>query len=312
MKTAQITNYGHADAVQIADVPVPEITNDNQVVIEIYAASLNPYDTKVREGDMQKFMPLDLPFTLGGDIAGIVTKVGASVTHVAPGDKIYGEAGVSMHASGAFAEYAVTAGENIARMPENTDFNEASALPLIGASAIQALHEHIALKPGQKILIQGGSGNIGAAAIQIAKHIGAYVIATAPTEAVEEVRILGADEVIDYKTQDFSQLVHGMDAVFDTVGDAVFTRSFTTLRPGGIAVTMSATVDNDAAARQQIRAIGQFTSATTAHLDILRELVEQGIVTPRIADIFPLAQVTQAFTVREQSGIFGKIVLRIR
>ena len=310
MKAVRINEYGDPSVVVIDEVAMPA-PSEGQVLVEVCASSLNPFDTAVRSGYMKEAIPLQLPVTLGGDIAGIVAKVGQGVTEYAIGDKVYGQASVVAGNSGAFAEFAATKSSQVAKAPSNLDFYEASSLPLVGVSALQALTEHVHLQPGQKILIQGGSGGIGSIAIQIAKHLGAYVAATAPTESVEMVKKLGADEIIDYKTQDFTEIVHNYDAVFDTVGGDIFQKSLGSLRQGGMAVSMIAHVDEAIAKKHSVTAITQKTSVTTEQLNKLTELIEKGVVTAHIAELFPLQQIQQAFEARE-GGAQGKIVLKIK
>ncbi|HTE22311.1 MAG TPA: NADP-dependent oxidoreductase [Candidatus Limnocylindria bacterium] len=310
MKAAQFKQYGDPSVVVVTEADKPTV-GQGQVLVEVRAASLNPWDTAVRQGGAKDFMPLELPVTAGGDLAGIVTEAGPDVTQFAVGDKVYGGAGVP-GGSGAFAQFAVADAGHIAKAPVSLDFTQAAALPLVGSSAVQALTEHLQLQSGQKILIHGGSGGIGSIAVQIAKHIGAYVATTVPTEALELAKQLGADEVIDYKTQDFTQLIRDYDAVFDTVGGEVFEKSLSVLRPGGTAVSMLGKVDESTAKEQNVTAITQSTRATTERLDKLTGLVEQGAVQPSIGKIFPLDQVQEAFQARESGKVTGKVVLKVK
>lgn len=311
MKAAQITEYGDASVVQVNDVPVPVVAA-GQVLVEVHASSLNPFDTTLRAGYMKDSMPLQLPVTLGGDVAGVVTSLGDGVDGVAVGDAVYGQAIAVAGNSGAFAEFAATKASQIAAMPATLSFEEAAALPLVGSSAVQALRHHIKLQSGQKIFIHGGAGGIGSLAIQIAKHIGAYVAATATGENVDFVKSLGADEVIDYKTQDFAEVLQGYDAVYDTVGHDDFAKSLDILKPGGIAVSMIAQPDEAKAAERGVTAMMQFTQVTTQVLDELRELVDAGVVHPQINQVFPLERIQEAFVARENSNGRGKVVLGIK
>lgn len=310
MRAAQIEHYGDPSVVSIRDVPVPQPT-EGQVLVQIHAASLNPFDTMVRAGYLKDSIPLELPATLGGDIAGVVSAIGSGVTDFTVGDKVYGQANVVAGNSGAFAEYAVTDANQVGRMPQNTDFLQAASLPLVGVSALQALVTHLNLQPEQKVVIHGGAGGIGAVAIQIAKHIGAYVATTATGDSMDHVSRLGADQVIDYKTSDFATILHDYDAVFDTVGGDDFTKSLATLKEGGLAVSMTAQADEAAARSHNITALTQSTHVTTTALDALRQLVEAGVVTPHVGKTYPLTQVAEAFTARESGAVRGKIVLMI-
>lgn len=311
MKAAQITEYGDASVVHVVetDKPTPKA---GQVLVEVHASSLNPFDTTVREGYMKDVIPLKFPVTLGADIAGIVTEVGDGVTGVVVGDKVYGQANVVAGNSGAFAEFAATAAEQVAKAPSNVDMQQAASLPLVGVSALQGLTEHLNVQSGQKIFIHGGAGGIGTVAIQIAKHLGAYVATTASGEGLEYVKKLGADEVIDYKTQDFTEVVRDYDAVFDLVGKDDFSKSLTVLKHGGIAVSLIAQPDEAKATQLGVTALNQGTKVTTAKLDALRELIESNVVTPHIAKTYSLDQISEAFTAREDGSVTGKIVIAIR
>ncbi|HAC56491.1 TPA: NADPH:quinone reductase [Candidatus Saccharibacteria bacterium] len=309
MKAAQIATYGDSSVIKVVDINRPTVS-EGTVLVEVHASSLNPFDTTVREGHVKAMMP-PLPVTLGGDIAGIVLEVGAGVTTISPGDNVYGQAAAIAGNSGAFAEYAVTKASQIATMPTNLDFKAAASLPLVGVSAWQALNEHINLQPGQKIFIHGGAGGIGTVAIQIAKSIGAYVITTATGDGLQLVEQLGADELIDYKQQDFTDALHDLDAVFDTVGGDDFSKSLAVLRQGGIAVSMIAQPDTDTATELGVTALMQQTTVTTEKLAALRDLVEGGRVTPQIGRVFALDDIQAAFTSREAGSINGKVVIEI-
>lgn len=309
MRAAQINEYGDPSVIKINGIEKPT-AGDRQVLIEAHASSINPFDSKLRSGKMQDSISLSFPVTLGGDIAGVVTKVGQNVTDFAPGDKVYGQAAAVAGNSGAFAEFATTSVGQIAPMPNNLDFKQAASLPLVGVSAVQALTEHINLQKGQKIFITGGSGGIGTIAIQIAQHIGAYVATTVPTEGVEAAKQLGADEVIDYKTQDFAELLQGYDAVYDLVGNE-FDKTLRILKKGGVAVTMVAQPNEKLAAELGVSVIGQSTAVTTKRLTKLARLVEAGVVKAQIDAVFSLDNIAEAFASKESGTTVGKIVIEI-
>ena len=310
MRAAQISAYGDAAAVIINEVAQPK-AGAGQVVVAVRASSLNPFDTVVRAGYMKDMIPLELPVTLGGDIAGEVVEVGAGVTTVAMGDHVYGQANVVAGNSGAFAEFAATSAGQVAASPAGLTFEQAAALPLVGVSAWQALVVHLQLQAGQKIFIHGGGGGIGAAAIQLAKHLGAHVATTATGEDLEYVRSLGADEVIDYKSEDFLEQVSGYDAAFDTVGGDDFTKMLGALRAGGTAVSMIAPADEAKAGELGVTAMMQSTQVTSEALAELTKLVEAGVITVRIAQVFPLDQVVAAFEARESGQLHGKVVIAV-
>lgn len=312
MKAAQINEYGGIDVVHVAsDAPKPAPADD-QVLIEVHAASINPFDFKVRKGFMQQMKPLDFPATLGGDIAGVVVEVGKNVSRFRVGDRVYGSANVFGGGSGAFAEYAVTGEKRIAKMPESLDFTQAAALPLTGLSALQVLENHMQLQSGQKILIHGGAGGIGTMAIQIAKHLGAYVATTVSAKSVDYAKQLGADEIIDYKDQKFEELLSDFDAVFDTVGGETYDNSFKVLKKGGILVSMVQPPKEDLAAQYGVRALYQSTSINTEDLEKLAKLVAEGVIKPEVDKMFSLDQIQDAFRAQEEGHPKGKIIVKIR
>lgn len=311
MKAAQIDRYGDASVMHVNDIPRPS-PRRGQVLVEVHAASLNPFDTTIRNGSMKDSIPLDFPATIGGDLAGIVIETSEDVKDIIVGEAVYGQAYVVGGNSGAFAEYAVTAASRLARSPAGLTFTEAASLPLVGVSAFQALTEHLSIKPGHKLFIHGGAGGIGTVAIQIAKHIGAHVATTATGEGAAYAKTLGADEVIDYKAQDFAEVIKDFDAVFDTVGGDDFNKSLRILKRGGRGVSMIAPPDENVAHELGVVALMQGTHVTTGALNALTSLVEQGIVTPHVGRIYPLEGIQEAFVARESGTVHGKIVLKLR
>lgn len=310
MKAAQISEYGDPSVIKISEVDKP-VPKPGQVLVEVHASSVNPFDAKLRAGYMQDHIPLQFPFTIGGDIAGVVTELGEGVDSVVVGDKIYGSAAGVAGNTGAIAEYAATRADQIAKAPTNVDFNAAASIVLVGVSALQALTDELSLQSDQKIFIHGGAGGIGSIAIQIAKHIGAYVATTATGEGIAFVKQLGANEVVDYQTQDYTELLHDYDAVFDTVGDD-FTKTLNVLKRGGTAVSMIAQADEATANQLGVSAKTQATHVTTEILDKLRELVESGHTTPQVGQVFTLDETEQAYTVWESGSVHGKVVIQIK
>ncbi|HKR81847.1 MAG TPA: NADP-dependent oxidoreductase [Candidatus Saccharimonadales bacterium] len=309
MKAAQISEYGHADKIQIVEVAKPSV-KPGGVLVEVHAASVNPWDIRVREGAVKDLLGMQLPVTLGGDFAGIVQEVGDGVDHLKRGDNVYGQAQASARNSGALAEFAVTQGREVARMPRNVDFVTAAVAPLTGLSAVQVIMGHMQLHAGQKILIHGGAGGIGTIAIQIAKHLGAYVAATATGDGIAYVRSLGADEVIDYKTQNFEAL-HDFDAVYDTVGGSTYERSFKVVHRGGMIVSMVEQPNENLMNQYGVTAIHQLTQTSIESLDTLTKLIEDGAVTIHVDKVFPLEQVQQAFQALETGSVKGKVAVSI-
>src|SRR5215208_7699994 len=239
MKAAQITRYGNtSEVIEIRQTSTPNLS-PGKVLVEVKAAGINPIDWKIRQGYMKQMIHLQFPSTLGMDFSGVIIQVGEDVSSdLKQGNEVYGQAGVPSGGSGAFSELALANATSIAHKPKRLSHEETAALPLVGVSAWQALIEYIGLSNGQKILIHGGAGGIGSIAIQLAKNLGAHVATTVSTDDKQFVQELGADEIIDYKTQTFEDIVHDCDAVFDTIGGETYTRSFRVLSKGGIIVSM--------------------------------------------------------------------------
>jgi len=279
------------------------------VIVEVHAASINPFDQKIRSGFFKEDIPLTFPAVLGGDFSGEVIEVAEGITEYKLGDEIYGSASILNGGSGSFAEVATVNTVNSAYKPSNLSFEEAASIPLVGSSAIQALEKHIMLKKGQKILIHGGAGGIGSIAIQLAKYIGAYVATTVSENDKKFVIDLGADEAIDYKNQKFEDIVSDYDAVFDNVGGDTVDRSFKVLKKGGIIVSMLGEPKKELAEEYGVRTIGQGTDTVVPYLERLRELVEDGKIKPIIDKIFPMEQVKEAFNYQEKNHPRGKVVL---
>ncbi|HSX29546.1 MAG TPA: NADP-dependent oxidoreductase [Candidatus Saccharimonadales bacterium] len=309
MKAARITEYGDPSVMVVTDIDKPEPGN-GQVLVRVHASSINPFDSKLRSGMFKDMIPLHLPAVLGGDIAGEVVALGGGVDSFAVGDKVFGQAAAVAGNSGAFAEFAATKAGQIAKMPDNLSFTEAASLPLVGVSALQALTEHIKLTAGQTILIIGGSGGIGSIAVQIAKHIGARVVTTATGDGVAMAKQLGADEVIDYKTQDYTQKLHDVDAVFDTAGQNV-DAALRVLKKGGTLVSMVAPPNEALAKELGVTAMVQGTNVTTESLNKLSELVAKGVVTPHVDKVYKLDAIVEAFKAKENGVVLGKVVIEV-
>lgn len=301
MKAAQINGYGDKDVLGIKDAPKPK-AGKGQVLVEVRAAGVNPFDVKVREGAVRQMAELDFPATLGGDFAGVV---------VGTGEAVYGQAG-ALSGQGSFAEYVPVKTSQLALKPASLDFVAAAGLPLAGVSAYQALVDHMDVQKGQKILIHGGAGGIGSIAIQLAKHLGAYVAATASAKDADFVKDLGADEVIDYQTQDFAELVKDYDGAFDTVGGATNAKSYKVLKPGGSLVSMSAQPDDKLVDRYSVQYTAQFTRVTTERLEALAKLVDEGSIKPHVDKVFPLDQAPEALEYQRTGKPRGKVIIEIR
>lgn len=311
MKAVQIKDYGHSDAIEIVDIEKP-VVEPGKVVVQVYAASLNPFDTMVREGHARQMAELSMPATLGADLAGVITDVGSDVTSLNVGDKVYGQSMALTGNSGALAEFAVTSADRVAVAPSNLSLQEAASLPLVGVSALQALTEHIQPQQGEKLFILGASGGIGSAAIQIAKNLGLYVAAGVKGDKAAYVTGLGADVAIDTTPQDYTEALKDYDYVLVLASGPGWDKLFSAVKAGGVLVSLVGRPDEAAAAAHQATGFGQMTDTTATQLNALRELVERGIVTPQVAQVFPLQEARQAFDKREAGGVDGKIVVEIK
>jgi alcohol dehydrogenase len=311
MKAAQINSYGPKDAIKTAnDAPKPQ-AQEGQVLIEVHAAGVNPFDWKLREGYMKEFIPLKFPATLGGDFAGIISEIGEGVSGLNVGDEVYGSANAA-GGQGSFAEFTPANADQTARKPKSVDFTVAAALPLAGTSAYQALVEHAKLQHGQKVLIHGGAGGIGTFAIQIAKNLGAYVSTTASSDDSEFVKSLGADEFIDYKSQKFEDLLKDYDVVFDTVGGETYKKSYKVLKPGGVLVSMLEQPDEELGSKYKVQAIAQQSRPTTERLTELAKLVDDGSIKVNVEKVFPLEQASGALASLQEGIHRGKVVIQVK
>jgi NADPH:quinone reductase-like Zn-dependent oxidoreductase len=311
MRAAQINDYGDKNVLAYTEDATKPTLAAGQVLVEAYAAGVNPFDYKVRSGQARMMAELHFPATLGGDVAGVVTEVGEGVTGFEVGQEVYGQAN-ALSGQGSFAEFVPVKSDSIAPKPANIDFVTAAALPLVSVSAYQALVDTLHLLAGQRILIHGGAGGIGASAIQIAKHLGAYVITTAGPDDLDYVRSLGADEAIDYTSQKFEEVAHDMDAVYDTVGGETYQRSFVTLKVGGQIVSMVEQPNEELATKYNVKASLQFSKPTPERLAAITHLVEAGDLNVTIDKTFPLEQASEAVEYLHSSHHRGKVVIKIK
>src|ERR687897_2621159 len=271
MKSIQIKKYGGNEVVEVnKKASVPSISS-GKVLVNVKASGVNPVDWKIREGYMQQIIQLQFPSILGMDFSGVVEQIGEVNSDASAdfeqGDEVYGQASISSGGSGAYAELALANKDSIAHKPKTLNHIEAAGLPLVGVSAWQGIVENIGLSKDQKILIHGGAGGIGSISIQLAKHLGAYVATTVSTDDKQFAKELGADEIIDYKTQTFEELIRDYDAVFDTVGGETYSRSFKVLkRGGGIIVSMLEQPVQELMDQFDVKAVYQFTQVNRERL----------------------------------------------
>ncbi len=311
MKAAQIKKYGGPEVIEISQVEKPKV-GIGQVLVKVYASSVNPFDIAIIKGYVAKMTDSKLPMVIGLDVAGVVCQVGEGIDNFVVGNKVYGQGSLLAGATGAFAEFVATPADIVAKMPSNLDFNQAAAIVLTGVSAVQALLKHFNLQSNQKILIHGGAGGIGTMAIQIAKSIGAYVVTTATGDGIEYVKKLGADEIIDYKSQKFQEVLSDYDAVFDTVGGEVYTKSFKVLKEGGIIVSMLEQDKENLSEKYKVTAISQFTKVNAEHLNISTDFIENKGVRVYIDKVFDFDKIRNAFEYKEKEDVLGKIVVQIK
>jgi alcohol dehydrogenase len=316
MKSIQIRGYGGNDVVEVKKTAsVPNISS-GKVLVNVKASGVNPVDWKIREGYMQQLIQLQFPSTLGMDFSGVVEQIG-KVNGDAPvdfkqGDEVYGQASVLTGGSGAFAELALANKDSIAHKPKTLNHLEAAALPLVGVSAWQALVEHIGLSKEKKILIHGGAGGIGSVSIQLAKHLGAYVATTVSTNDKQFVQELGADQIIDYKKENFEDVVHDYDAVFDTVGGDTYKRSFRVLKKdNGMIVSMLEQPNSKLMNQYGIKAVFFFTQVNRQRLTKLAEWVDQNNIKVNIDETFSLDEAAKPLDYQKEIHPRGKVVLTV-
>lgn len=311
MKAAQINKYGAGDAVEINQNAADPILSAGKILVQVRAAGVNPIDWKIREGYLSQMLPLKFPATLGGDFSGIIKELGEGVSGMKPGDSVYGQASILAGGSGSFAAFATADAKTVSLKPDKLSFGEAAALPLAGASALQAITEHINLQKGQKILIHGGAGGIGSYAVQIAKHLGAFVATTSLREDEEYLKKLGADQTIDYQNETFENILQNYDAVFDTVGGDAYLKSFPVLKKDGIILSMTEQPKAELTSKYHVKAVAQATEINQARLEKLTELVERGILRVFVSKTFPLAEAAAALGYLKTKHSRGKIVIEI-
>ncbi|WP_101341245.1 NADP-dependent oxidoreductase [Cereibacter azotoformans] len=280
MLTVLINTYGANDVVEVAEVERPS-ARAGEVLIKVGAAGVNPIDWKIRDGAGER-MGLTLPIHLGGEFVGAIEDIGPGVSGFERGEIVFG-----MVRTGAFSQYLAVNAADIVRKPRNLDITQAAALPLAGTTAWQAMFDEAGLCAGQRLLITGASGGVGSLAVQLAKAKGAHVTAMTSARNAEFVRALGADEVVDYAARPFEEIVHDIDVVLDTVGGDTFQRALTTLRKGGIMVTIVAFPEGEEAKARGVRVKRAFTVANAGSLRAITALVEAGEVTPHVEKTFP-------------------------
>ncbi|MCI1554356.1 MAG: NADP-dependent oxidoreductase [Levilactobacillus sp.] len=331
MQAAVIHRYGQASPT-LETVSRPAL-RPTDVLVKIKAASINPVDLKIMAGELKLLLSYQMPLIIGSDFSGEIVAVGAQVTRFQVGDAVYGRP--RKNRMGTFAEYLAIDPDDIALKPQNLTFVEAAAIPLVGLTSYQALHDLLHVQPGQRVLIQAGAGGIGTIAIQLAKHLGAQVATTTSSRNFELVRALGADRIIDYHQEDFATVLTDYDAVFDTLGGQSLESAFSVVKPGGQIISISgrpnarfakayglphwkqtlfrlATRRLSRLERQRdVRYQFLFMSPSGQELTQLTRLIEAGELQPVLDRTFTFQELAQALTYSRNGHAQGKIVVQI-
>ncbi len=333
MKAYTITRYSKTDRFQPVEVAEP-VVNENDVLVQIYATSLNQLDAKLKSGEFKLLMPYKFPLILGHDVAGVITKVGSKVSRFKVGDEVF--ARPADFRIGTFAEYIAINENDVALKPTNISMEEASSIPLVALTVWQAFVEKAKLKKGQKVFIQAGSGGVGTIAIQLAKHLGVTVATTTSATNVELVKSLGADVVIDYKTQDFETLLRDYDLVLNSQDEKTLEKSLRILKKGGKVISISGPPDVAFAneiglnfflktvisligrkVRKQAKQLGVdysflFMQPNGKQLSEIGSLIENGVIHPVIDKVFPFEQMNEAMAYIESGRAKGKVVVKVK
>jgi NADPH:quinone reductase-like Zn-dependent oxidoreductase len=332
MKAFFINRYGKSDVLTSGELPEPTLRDDD-VLVQIHAAGVNPADHKIRDGEFKLLLPYKMPLILGTDLAGVVVRVGPRVRRFKAGDKVYARADDDR--IGTFAELIAVKEDSLALKPANLSMEEAASIPLVALTAWQTLVVKGRLKKGQKVLIHAGSGGVGTIAIQLAKHFGATIATTASAVNADMLKGLGADIVIDYKKDDFSTMLKGYDLVIDTQGGDTLKRSLRVLKPGGKLIGIAGPPDPDFAKlrgmnsfvrlvmwllsygiRNAARHSGtsysfHFMTANGQQLAEITRLIEAGYIRPVVDRIFPFEETRQALDYVETGRTKGKVVIKV-
>lgn len=298
--------YGGPEVLVLRDAPDP-VAGPDEILVDIHAASINPADWKVREGLRRGDVQAVFPHVLGRDFSGLVRAVGAGVADFAPGDAVF--AVTDRGQEGAYAEAIAIKAALAARKPEALSHAEAAALALTGLTALVCLEDTAGLEAGQSVLIHGAAGGVGSFAVQYARHVGARVLATASARNHDYLGSLGADEVIDYTQQDFTEAASDCDVVLDTIGGEVHRRSFAVLRPGGRLIHIAPAPDGFVPPRNDVSVVRPLVARDRDHLERIVELVAVGAVRPPEIKCLPLAEAAAAQELSSTGHVRGKIVL---
>ncbi len=334
MKAFIVKSYGKNEILHLTELPEPTV-NDNDVLLQVHSASVNPLDSMIRNGEFKLFLPYKTPFVNGHDVAGIVTKVGSKVSKFKVGDEVYSRVGD--YRIGTFAEYISVDEKDLALKPKNLRMEEAASIPLVGLTAWQALVEIANVKKGQKVFIQAGSGGVGTFAIQLAKYLGAFVATTTSANNAALVKNLGADLIIDYKTEDFETKLKDYDLVLHNNKDTkILEKSLRILKPGGQLISLVGPPTPEFAAsiglpwylkfvtkllsssiKKKANKLNTsfsflFMRADGKQLGEITQLIEAGVIKPVIDKVFPFDQTNEALAYVETGRSKGKVVIKVK
>ena len=333
MKAFIINKYSKKEILQLADVPVPEV-RENDVLVEVYAAGINLLDSKIKTGEFKLILPYKLPLILGHDVAGIITHVGKNVKRFKVGDEIY--ARPADHRIGTFAEFIAIDERDVALKPKNLSMEEAASIPLVALTAWQVLVENAKVKQGQKVFIQAGSGGVGTIAIQLAKHLGATVATTASAKSFDLLDKLGADLIIDYKNSDFENRLSNYDVVLNSQDKKTLEKSLRILKSGGKLISISGPPTPafakeikapwlvriilallSAGIRKKAKAKNVdysflFMKANGEQLSKITKLIESGAIKPVLDKVFSFEKTNEALNYVESGRTKGKVVLKMK
>jgi NADPH:quinone reductase-like Zn-dependent oxidoreductase len=332
MKAFLVDRYGRGTELRFGEMPVPEVRPDD-VLVQVHAAGVNLLDSKIRDGAFKLILPFRLPVILGNDVAGVVVRVGSRVRRFKPGDEVY--ARPDQNRIGTFAEFISMNEDDLALKPAALTMEEAACVPLAGLTAWQALIEMANLKKGEKVLIQAGSGGVGTFAIQLAKHVGATVATTTSTANVELVKSLGADVVIDYRSEEFDDVLRDYDVVLHSLDEETLKKSLRVLKPGGKLISISGPPDpafakglggpwilrpatsvlsyrvRRSAKRRQVGYSFLFMRASGDQLREITSLIDSGIIRPMVDRVYPFESTKEAMAYVESGRAKGKVVVKV-
>lgn len=311
MKAIVIDTYGDKEVLQERKIEKPSI-KDNQVLLENYATSINPIDWKIRAGYLKEMIKFEFPITLGWDTAGVIVEKGKGVSQFKIGERVFARPETTRQ--GTYAEYVAVDENLLARIPESMSFEQAAAIPLAGLTAWQCLVDFGGIKKGDKVLIHAGAGGVGNFAIQIAKSFKAYVATTASEENEDVVKALGADQFINYKKEEFSEILKDYDLVLDTMGGKVQSNSYKVLKRGGKLVSIAQAPNAEEAEKYGVKAEFLWLKTNGKQLKMLADLFDSGQLKPLIGETFDLSEkgLRDAHALSETHHAKGKIVIRVK